>query len=98
MKQKEIMRDCLEIRGYEVTEDKLNKLYDIYEDCQIWNDEEMLTGNSYDEIEDFIKHSSAVDEVLNPCPLGGDITNDCADCVYSCDYHFVDGECIERKK
>jgi len=31
------------------------------------------------------------------CPLDGDITNDCADCIYSCDYHFVDGECVERE-
>lgn len=30
------------------------------------------------------------------CPLGGDETNDCADCVYAGDYHFVDGECIKR--
>lgn len=30
------------------------------------------------------------------CPLGGDETNDCADCAYAGDYHFVDGECVER--
>ena len=30
------------------------------------------------------------------CPLGGDETNDCADCIYSGDYHFVDGECVAR--
>ena len=32
------------------------------------------------------------------CPLGGDETDDCADCAYSCDYHFVDGECIRREE
>ena len=64
MKLKEIMRDCLEIRGYDVTEEKLDELYDIYEDCQEWNDEEMLTGNSYVEVEDFVKHSRMVDEVF----------------------------------
>ena len=32
------------------------------------------------------------------CPLGGDISNDCADCAYACDYHFVDGECVEREE
>ena len=32
------------------------------------------------------------------CPLGGDETNDCADCVYSGDYHFVNGECVEREE
>ena len=31
------------------------------------------------------------------CPLGGDETNDCTDCFYAGDYHFVDGECIRRE-
>ena len=30
------------------------------------------------------------------CPLGGDETNDCADCAYSGDFHYVDGECCRR--
>lgn len=30
------------------------------------------------------------------CPLGGDETNDCADCAYAGDYHFVNGECVRR--
>lgn len=34
--------------------------------------------------------------VVNECPMGGDITNDCADCCYAGDYHFVDGECVAR--
>lgn len=32
------------------------------------------------------------------CPLGGDETDDCADCAYSCDYHFVNGECVRREE
>lgn len=32
------------------------------------------------------------------CPLGGDETNDCSDCAYSCDYHFVNGECVRREE
>ena len=32
------------------------------------------------------------------CPLGGDTTDDCADCVYSCDYHCVNGECVKREE
>lgn len=33
----------------------------------------------------------------NPvCPLGGDTANDCADCAYSPDYKYEDGECVER--
>ena len=101
MNLKEIMQDCLEIRGYEVTEEKLNDLYDIYEDCQEWEDEKMLTGNSYDEVEDFVRHSSSVDEMFDnqcKCPFGGDETNDGADCAYSGDYHFVNGECVKREE
>lgn len=37
-----------------------------------------------------------IDEKEYKCPLGGDETDDCADCVYACDYHFVNGECIRR--
>ena len=37
------------------------------------------------------------DELMNLlCPLGGDETNDCADCAYAGDYHFVDGKCVRR--
>ena len=32
------------------------------------------------------------------CPLGGDETDDCADCPYAGDYHFVDGECLRREE
>ena len=32
------------------------------------------------------------------CPNGGDEADDCADCAYSPDYHFVDGECVKRKQ
>ena len=31
------------------------------------------------------------------CPLGGDETNDCADCIYAGDFHFVKGECVKRE-
>lgn len=30
------------------------------------------------------------------CPLGGDTADDCADCPYAGDYHFVNGECVAR--
>lgn len=35
-------------------------------------------------------------EELKPCPFSGDETNDCADCAYSGDFHFVKGECQRR--
>lgn len=31
------------------------------------------------------------------CPMGGDKSDDCADCVYSEEYHFENGECVRRK-
>ena len=33
---------------------------------------------------------------LKSCPFSGDETNDCADCAYSGDFHFVKGECLRR--
>lgn len=62
---KEIMRDCLTIKGYKVTENKLNELWGIYEDCQLWDGEKMLTGDSYAEVDDFVEHSCCVSEVFN---------------------------------
>jgi hypothetical protein len=36
------------------------------------------------------------------CPLGGDETNDCAECVYGAEYHLVSGEsgivCTRREE
>ena len=41
--------------------------------------------------------NEAVDDELQcGCPLGGDKTDDCADCAYSEDYHYVNGECVRR--
>ena len=60
-----IMKECLQTRGYDPTDEQIEILADIYEDCQEWSEDgEMLTGNSYDEIEDFVRHSSMIDEVL----------------------------------
>lgn len=50
----------------------------------------------------FSKNCKEENKMINEpeckCPLGGDEANDCADCAYSCDYHFVDGECVRRKE
>lgn len=61
---KEIMRDCLTIRGYKVTEDSLDELFQIYEDCQLWDGQRMVTGGTYDEVEDFVNYSRCVCEVF----------------------------------
>ena len=39
-----------------------------------------------------------IDRKEYKCPSGGDETNDCADCAYSGDYHFVNGECVRREE
>ena len=65
MNIKEIMRDCLETRGYNPTEEQLNELVEIYTDCQKWDENDnMVTGNSYDEIEDFVRHSAEIDRII----------------------------------
>lgn len=40
---------------------------------------------------------SKVHTPVYDCPLGGDPREDCADCVYSADYHYEAGECVERE-
>ncbi len=32
------------------------------------------------------------------CPFGGDTENDCEGCIYSINFHFVDGECLRREE
>lgn len=62
---RETMRDRLEYRGYTVTNEKLDELLDIYEDCQEWDAaDNMITGTTYDEIDEFIKRNYAVDEIF----------------------------------
>ena len=38
------------------------------------------------------------EQEIDECPLGGDITNNCADCIYSDDYEYKNGECIRRSE
>lgn len=61
----EIMKNCLEARGYEVTEGNLDELFRIYEDCQEWDEDTMMTGRSSEEVEDFVENSLCVCEVFN---------------------------------
>ena len=64
-KIKSIMKDCLETRGYNPTDEQLDELCEVYMDCQTWVCDAMITGKSFDEIEDFIRHSSEVDRICN---------------------------------
>lgn len=39
----------------------------------------------------------SIDDILaSECPEGGDASEDCKDCVYSAEYHCVNGECVRR--
>ena len=64
-KIKSIMKDCLETRGYDPTEEQLDELCEIYMDGQTWDNDVMITGKSFDEIDDFIRHSSEIDRICN---------------------------------
>ena len=57
------IKEYLENKGYNFDESCVNKLVEIYEDCQEWNEDIMTTGNSVDEVIDWIKHTSEVDKV-----------------------------------
>ena len=59
-----IFSSYLDTKGYNFNESQIMELVEIYLDCQEWDDDEMITGNTYDEVEDFVKHSSCVDEVF----------------------------------
>lgn len=41
--------------------------------------------------------NETIENILHSaCPEGGDASEDCKDCVYSEEYHLVDGECRLR--
>lgn len=78
-----------------------------YEDCQAcsYSDPnqgvEKLSWKAYDHCK--VKYRQLhlpVEEgdvaTADECPMGGDIANDCADCDYAGEYHFVNGECVAR--
>jgi len=35
-------------------------------------------------------------KTYNTCPLNGDPSDDCADCVYGDEYHLFNEECVRR--
>jgi hypothetical protein len=81
-----------------------NDLADIHynERHKEWRYNYFIKSNDNSEFSDYLPmlvsavHTKQQYDEMNDCPLGGDIENDCADCVYSGDYRFQDGECVER--
>ena len=65
-------------------------------------DTESLSEENVDKVADgyvdFVEPIMKVVENTFECPHGGDETDDCADCPYSGDYHFVNGECVRREE
>ena len=43
-----------------------------------------------------VNNSKLIEISIDVCPLGGDINNNCADCVYNVEYEFNNGECIKK--
>ena len=64
------------------------------EGCRFCGEFTEMHSSKAGEVE--VWNEAAKCEAQIKCPLGGDETDDCADCAYSIDYHFVDGECVRR--
>lgn len=60
---KMVFRDYLECHGYSLTDDSVNELVEIYLDCQDWENDKLLTGNTEFEMVDWIKHTKEVERV-----------------------------------
>lgn len=59
-----MLRNCLRTQGYSFTESQLKELYSIYTDCQKWDEGEILTGLTCDEVTDFVENSTYVKDIL----------------------------------
>lgn len=60
---KKLMKDYLEANGYDLSEEKKDDLVDEYESMQTFTELEdgsfeMVTGNTYDEVSDWIRHKA----------------------------------------
>ena len=53
---------------------------------------------NWDSFPIFVLESMDNQDFESACPLGGDIANDCTDCIYAGDYQFEreTGQCIRR--
>lgn len=60
-----------------------------------------LYGSTYSDLFDGVEER--IIDILervkgnSDCPFGGDVSNDCQDCTYSGDYHYENGECVQRR-
>lgn len=70
-------------------------LYDGFDDLDWYINSEEYADYDILTVDEFIEQYKLNTKKLL-CPFGGSEINDCADCVYAGDYHFVDGECVRR--
>lgn len=67
---KEVMAEVLEGKGYNATQPKLDKLWEMYENHQTWEETEdgtdyvMVTGTSYADIIEYVNTSPDVKTVF----------------------------------
>lgn len=61
----EYFEQALQKHGYAITEEKLTEVLTDYENCQEWRDGVRLTGNTYEEVEDFVAFSPCIKEIYN---------------------------------
>lgn len=59
-----MLSNCLRTQGYSFTDSQLKELYGIYTDCQKWDEGEILTGLTCDEVTDFVENSTCVKDIL----------------------------------
>ena len=59
-----MLSNCLRTQGYSFTDPQLKELYGIYTDCQKWDEGEILTGLTCDEVTDFVENSTCVKDIL----------------------------------
>jgi len=55
-----IFRNYLDSQGYVFSNSEIQELVDIYQDCKDWDEKEMITRNSVEEINDWIRHTKEV--------------------------------------
>lgn len=64
-KVKKVFLNYLECQGYSLSDDSVNELVEIYLDCQDWEGDELLTGQTDVEMIDWIKHTKEVERVTS---------------------------------
>lgn len=84
------MSKTIEIMWDDLTEAKKQEILEVFGDNNNWDICPITIIEVEDEDGDEEPHDCL-------CPLGGDEHDDCADCAYAGDYHFVDGECVIRE-